>query len=104
MKAYKYIFGAVLACLTAVSCISDKEFLEEKPKAQLTIANAYDSSDQVLNTLLTGYYEFEELYFPGSMGQGLAYNTHTGTDMTDNKYQLGANQHMSNFKAAWSTT
>ena len=104
MKAYKYIFGALLACLTAVSCISDKEFLEEKPKAQLTIANAYDSSDQVLNTLLTGYYEFEELYFPGAMGQGLAYNTHTGTDMTDNKYQLGAAQHMSNFNAAWSTT
>jgi tetratricopeptide (TPR) repeat protein len=103
MKAYKYIF-AFMACVAAVSCVSDEEFLAEKPKAQLTIANAYDSSDQVLNTLLTGYFEFEELYFPGSMGQGLAYNTHTGTDMTDNKYQLGANQHMSNFTAAWSTT
>jgi hypothetical protein len=103
MKAYR-IITAFLACVAAVSCVSDEEFLAEKPKAQLTIANAYDSSDQVLNTLLTGYYEFEELYFPGSMGQGLAYNTHTGTDMTDNKYQLGANQHMSNFTAAWSTT
>ena len=104
MKAYKYIIGAVLGCMAAVSCVSDKEFLEEKPKAQLTIANAYNTSDQVVNTLLTGYFEFEELYFPGSMGQGLCYNTFTGTDMVDNKYQLGAAQHMSNFTAAWSAT
>ena len=104
MKAYKFIFIAFLACAAAVSCVSDEEFLTEKPKAQLTIANAYNTSDQVLNTLLTGYYEFEELYFPGSMGQGLAYNTHTGTDMTDNKFQLGAGSHMSNFTAAWSAT
>ena len=104
MKAYKYIIGAVLGCMAAVSCESDNAFLEEKPKAQLTIANAYNTSDQVVNTLLTGYWEFEELYFPGSMGQGLCYNTFTGTDMVDNKYQLGANQHMSNFTAAWSAT
>ena len=81
MKAIKYIIGAVLGCMAAVSCISDDAFLEEKPKAQLTIANAYNTSDQVVNTLLTGYWEFEELYFPGSMGQGLCYNTFTGTDM-----------------------
>ena len=104
MKAYKYIFISFLACAAAVSCVSDEEFLTEKPKAQLTIANAYNTSDQVLNTLLTGYFELEELYFPGSMGQGLAYNTHTGTDMTDNKFQLGVGSHMSNFTAAWSTT
>ena len=104
MKAYKYIIGAVLGCMAAVSCEPDNAFLEEKPKAQLTIANAYNTSDQVVNTLLTGYFEFEELYFPGSMGQGLCYNTFTGTDMVDNKYQLGANQHMSNFTAAWSAT
>ena len=104
MKAYKYILGAILGCMAAVSCISDKDFLEEKPKDKLTIANAYNTSDQVLNTLLTGYFEFEELYFPGSMGQGLCYNTVTGTDMVDNKYQLGAAQHMSNFTAAWSAT
>ncbi len=104
MKAFKYILGVIFACAAAVSCVSDEEFLAEKPKAQLTIANAYNTSDQVVNTLLTGYFEFEELYFPGSMGQGLCYNTFTGTDMVDNKYQLGANQHMSNFTAAWSAT
>lgn len=104
MKTFKYILGAVLGCMAAVSCVPDNEFLEEKPKAQLTIANAYNTSDQVVNTLLTGYFEFEELYFPGSMGQGLCYNTFTGTDMVDNKYQLGAAQHMSNFTAAWSAT
>ena len=104
MKAFKYIIGAVLGCMAAVSCVSDDAFLEEKPKAQLTLNNAYNTSDQVLNTLLTGYWEFEELYFPGAMGQGLCYNTFTGTDMVDNKYQLGSAQHMSNFNAAWSAT
>ncbi|MCR5351320.1 MAG: RagB/SusD family nutrient uptake outer membrane protein [Bacteroidales bacterium] len=98
------IIAAFLACAAAVSCVTDKEFLEEKPKAQLTLNNAYNTSDQVLNTLLTGYFEFEELYFPNAMGQGIAYNTSTGTDMTDNKFQLGASQHMSNFTAAWSAT
>ncbi|SKC53194.1 SusD family protein [Bacteroidales bacterium WCE2004] len=103
MKTHRIIV-AVLAGLTAVSCITDKAFLEEKPRAQLTIANGYNTSDQVLNTLLTGYFEFEELYFPNAMGQGIAYNTSTGTDMTDNKFQLGASSHMSNFTAAWSAT
>lgn len=104
MKAIKYIFGAVLACMAVSSCMSDNEFLQENPKDKMTIANAYNTSDQVLNTLLTGYWQFEELYFPGAMGQGLCYNTFTGTDMVDNKYQLGAAQHMSNFTAAWSAT
>ncbi len=104
MKAIKYIFGAVLACMAVSSCMSDNEFLQENPKDKMTIANAFNTSDQVLNTLLTGYWQFEELYFPGAMGQGLCYNTFTGTDMVDNKYQLGAAQHMSNFTAAWSAT
>ena len=107
MKTINYIIGLASAVLLSgfvVSCESDKEFLTEKPKAALTIANAYDKSDQVLNTLLTGYYEFEELFFPNDWGQGLAYNTSTGTDMTDNKFQLGAGSHMSNFEAAWSTS
>ena len=59
MKAFKYILGVIFACAAAVSCVSDEEFLAEKPKAQLTIANAYNTSDQVINTLLTGYFEFE---------------------------------------------
>lgn len=104
MKTYKLILGlAVISLLgTVSSCVSDKEFLTEKPKAELTVENAYQTSDQVLNTLLTGYYEFEELYFPEFIGSGLIYNTSTGTDMTDNKYQLGTGSHMSNFSAAWS--
>ena len=104
MKTYKLILGLAGISLlgTVSSCVSDKEFLTEKPKAELTVENAYQTSDQVLNTLLTGYYEFEELYFPGMFGQGLMYNTSTGTDMTDNKYQLGIGSHMSNFSAAWS--
>ncbi len=105
MKTYKFILGLAGVSLlgTAMSsCVSDKDFLTEKPKAELTLENSYKTSDQVLNTLLTGYYEFEELYFPGTTGQGIMYNTSTGTDMTDNKYQLGKGSHMSNFSAAWS--
>ena len=107
MKSYKFflgILGVALIGSMSVSCVSDKEFLTEKPKGQLTVNNAYNSSSQVVNTLLTGYYEYEELFFPGEFGQGICYNTSAGTDMTDNKYQLGASQHMSNFSAAWSST
>ena len=78
--------SAVLLGSAAISCVSDKLFLEEQPKALITIANAYDNSDQVVNTLLTGYYEFEELFFPNDFGMGISFNTSTGTDMTDNKY------------------
>ena len=107
MKSYKNIWaiaGAVMLGAFAVSCQKDMDFLTEKPKDKLTVNNAYDNSDQVINTLLTGYYEFEELFFPNDWGQGLAYNTSTGTDMTDNKYQLGVGAHMSNFTGAWTTT
>ena len=43
MKTMKYIIGltsVVLLGSVAVSCVSDKEFLEEQPKALITIANA----------------------------------------------------------------
>lgn len=96
--------AAVLTGGLATSCLSDEEFLTENPKDRITFLNAFDSSDQLLNTLLTGYYEYEELFFPGSMGQGINYNKCAGTDIIDNKYQLGTTQHMSNFDAAWSST
>lgn len=104
MKTYTKILGIASLSLLGIfaSCVSDKDFLTEKPKAELTVGNAFKSSDQILNTLLTGYYEFEDLFFPGFTGQGIMYNTSTGTDMTDNKYQLGMGSHMSNFSAAWS--
>lgn len=94
--------GVALACATATSCVSDKEFLTEKPKALLTTLNAFDSSDQVLNTLYTGYYEYEDLFFPGMFGQGIVYDKSAGTDILDNKYQLST--HRSNFRTSWSTT
>ena len=107
MKSYRYIswvMAGVLAGGLASSCVSDKEFLTEKPKDRITILNAFDSSDQVLNTLLTGYYEYEDLFFEGGMGQGIAYDKSAGTDMIDNKYQLGTTSHRSNFDAAWNST
>lgn len=107
MKSTKYIslvMAGALAGGLATSCVSDKEFLTEKPKSIITILNAFDSSDQVLNTLLAGYYEYEDLFFEGMMGQGIAYDKSAGTDMIDNKYQLGTTSHRSNFDAAWNST
>ncbi len=102
MKTHIIILGlAGLSLLGAVSsCVSDKEFLTEKPKAELTVENAFDSYDQVINTLLSGYYKYEEFYFPGITGTGLIYNTSAGTDMTDNKFKRST--HYSNFSGHWS--
>lgn len=107
MKFNKYIslvMAGTLAGGMLSSCVSDADFLTEKPKDQITILNAFDSSDQVLNTLLSGYYEYEDLFFPGMFGQGIVYDKSAGTDMIDNKYQLGRTSHMSNFKEAWNST
>ena len=72
MKSYKFflgILGVALIGSMSVSCVSDKEFLTEKPKGQLTVNNAYNSSSQVRDALLTRYYEYEELFFPAEFGQ-----------------------------------
>ena len=102
MKTYKLILGlAGISLLGAVSsCVSDKEFLTEKPKAELTVENAFNSYDQIINTLLSGYNEYEDFYFPNSRGGGLIYNTAAGTDMTDNKFKRST--HYSNFSGHWS--
>lgn len=103
MKTNKYISGilGVALAAAATSCVSDKEFLKEKPLSQLTTINAFVTSDQVLNTLLTGYYEYEDLMYPNWVGQGIAYDKSAGTDIIDAKYQ---NAHTGNFDTQWSTT
>ena len=105
MKTFKYISllaGISLVGSVALSCVSDNDFLTEKPKDKLTVSNAYNTGEQILSTVLTGYYEMEELYFPGFIG-GMSYDLSSGTDMSDHKY-VDMDSHTSNFAATWSTT
>lgn len=100
-KSILLAFAAVMAL--ASGCTSDEEFLTEKVKDRVTILNAFETSDQILNTIYTGYYDLSELYFPNGSGMGVRFRKTAGTDMFDGKYQLGAGEHFSNIKGAWST-
>ena len=102
MKKY-IIFSFVILGILASACVKDDEFLTEKVKDRVTVLNAFESSDQVVNTILTGYYDMGELAFPGGSGMGIRFDKTAGTDIFDGKYQLGAGTHMSNIKGAWST-
>lgn len=97
------ILAFSLVAAVATGCMSDEEFLQEQVKDRVTIVNAFETSDQIFNTLYTGYYEIGELYFPSSSGMGVRFEKNAGTDMIDGKYQLGAGSHLSNIKGAWST-
>ena len=67
MKKY-IIFSFVILGILASACVKDDEFLTEKVKDRVTVLNAFESSDQVVNTILTGYYDMGELYFPNGSG------------------------------------
>jgi len=100
-KSIILAFALVMAIVSG--CLSDKDFLTEQVKDRVTIINAFETSDQVLNTIYTGYYDMSELYFPNGSGMGVRFTKTAGTDIFDGKYQLGAGSHMSNIKGAWST-
>jgi SusD family. len=102
MKKSIILAGSLLAVI-ASGCVSDNEFLTEKVKDRVTTLNAFETSDQVVNTILTGYYDMGELAFPNESGMGIRFDKTAGTDIFDGKYQLGAASHMSNIKGAWST-
>lgn len=97
------ISAFALLLVIASGCLSDKDFLTEQVRDRVTILNAFETSDQVLNTIYTGYYDMSELYFPNGTGMGVRFTKTAGTDIFDGKYQLGAGSHMSNIKGAWST-
>lgn len=100
----RILLAISLVGILASACVSDEEFLTEKVKDKVTVANAYETSDQVLNTILTGYYDYSELHFPGGSGMGIRFDKTAGTDIFDGKYQLGAASHPSNISGAWATT
>ena len=102
MKKSIILVGSLLALIVS-GCVSDNEFLTEKVRDRVTSMNAFETSDQVFNTILTGYYDMGELAFPNESGMGIRFDKTAGTDIFDGKYQLGANNHLSNIKGAWST-
>ena len=102
MKKFIILTLALVASIVS-GCMSDEEFLTEKVKDRVTILNAFETSDQIMNTIYTGYYDMSELYFPNGSGMGVRFRKTAGTDIFDGKYQLGAGEHFSNIKGAWST-
>lgn len=89
MKALKYI--AVLAASSLLmfqSCISDKAFLEEHPKAMYTIDNAFETCDQVDNQLTLCYIQLYSWFANISWGSTFQYKNF-GTDVLDQPYFRG---------------
>ena len=52
-----------LALSSFVACESEKDFLTEKPKAQFSIDNAYQTSAQVLSTVVAAYSNLAGVYY-----------------------------------------
>lgn len=101
MKLNKIITISGMSLLGLMtSCLSDSEFLTEDPKGNYTIENAFEKSDQVLSTVLSAYYEYQELFYCGDFGAGLSFNRFAGTDIADGNNQV---DHYSNFTGYWST-
>ena len=99
MKLNKIILSAVTA-LSFAGCQSDMEFLTEKPKDRITIENAFETSDQLLATIVSAYASFESFYFAGGMGSDNFTYRQAGTDILDCKTSV---THYSNFDQ-WTTT
>ena len=97
------IIGGICMMGLMSSCLSDSEFLKEDPKSIYTVENAFDNSDQVLATLLSAYYEYEDFFVcsGGFSDGGIAAQRSFGTDILDGNNQV---THASNFTNSWSTT
>lgn len=100
MKLNKILI-LISSMLLVAACSSDDDFLEEKPKDKITVDNAFNSSDQVLSTVLSAYNIVESDYFPGGMGNEAFSYKQLGTDILDGKF---ATVHYSNFTTSWSST
>ena len=99
MKLHKILFVGAIGLLGA--CTPDNEFLEENPKDKITMENAFNTSDQVLSTVLSAYNLLEGNYFPQGMNSDMFSYKQLGTDILDCKY---SNPHYSNFTTSWSPT
>lgn len=100
MKLNNVILSSV-AALSLVACVSDKDFLTEKPKDRITIENAFETSDQLLATVISAYAQFESFYFSSGWGSDNFTFRQAGTDILDCKT---SNIHYSNFTNTWSPT
>ncbi len=99
MKLNKILLLGAIGLLGA--CTSDNDFLKESPKDQITMENAFNTSDQVFSTVLSAYSQYEANFFPEGMGGDAFSYRQLGTDILDSKF---GNAHYSNFTTAWSST
>ena len=85
MKKIKYIAGIwfLLLLLCMVRCESDKEFLKEKPETFYTVDNAFSTSAQIDQVLVSIYSHLRDLWAnPGESGWIFVFRGN-GTDMFD---------------------
>jgi tetratricopeptide (TPR) repeat protein len=84
MKTIKYIFQAtILFILTAMISCDDNKFLEEKPTTFYTIDNAYSSSEQVDQVLISIYYQWRDMRCNSTETTWILDFKGKGTDMYD---------------------
>lgn len=85
MKKIKYIAGIwfLLLLMSVVSCESDKEFLTEDPQTFYTVDNAFSTSAQVDQVLVSIYSHLRDLWAnPAESGWIFVFRGN-GTDMFD---------------------
>src|SRR3546814_13955810 len=80
---FKHTFSALLVLLTIQGCESDKEFLREEPITFYTVENAFSTSAQIDQVLVSMYSQLRDLWAnPTERGWIFVWRGN-GTDMYD---------------------
>lgn len=82
MKKFIYIISSVLAFSTLTGC-DDEAFLKEEPKYFYTPDNAFSTSSQVDQVLVSCYSHIREMYCIETNLTSYAFRSGNGTDMFD---------------------
>ena len=85
MKTAKYMVAAAMLALLGATGCNDNLFLEEHPKSEYTIDNAFESSDQIENMLSICYLTLWDWYAkaPGNPWTTTFQFKSFGTDVLD---------------------
>lgn len=88
MKTAKYMVAAAMLALLGATGCNDNLFLEEHPKSEYTIDNAFESSDQIENMLSICYLTLWDWYAkaPGNPWTTTFQFKSFGTDVLDQPY------------------
>src|SRR3990170_982345 len=83
MKKIKYIATLWIVLMSAVSCENDAQFLEEDPETFYTVDNAFSSSLQIDQVLVSLYSHMRNLWANPNQSSWLYQFRGNGTDMMD---------------------